>query len=124
MYPKFHARGLLGAVFLMFCAAPAIHAAKAPANLLLNPGFEQSLPGHPWMPAAWDTSESGLPTVFFGRDTFLVHGGEYAITVANVSTVWPMSHNWSQTLKIDRAWWGKDAVLSVWTRSNGLQGRG
>jgi hypothetical protein len=124
MYLKSLARGIRCAAPLLLCAVPAAHAARVPANLLQNSGFEQALPGHPWMPAAWDTSESGLPTVFFGRDTFLVHSGNYAVTVANVSTVWPMSHNWSQALKVDRAWWGKDAVLSVWTRSNGLQGRG
>jgi hypothetical protein len=101
------------------------HAASAaPVNLLANPGFETPLAGHDWMPASWDTSVSGLPTVFFGRDTFLVHGGRYAVTVANVSRVWPMAHNWSQGLAVQKSWWGKDAVLSVWTRSNGLDGRG
>jgi len=35
----------------------------------------------------------------------------------------PMAHNWSQSFVIDRSWWGKDAVLSIWTRSNGLLGR-
>ena len=99
-------------------------AAERPAvNLLVNPDFELPLPGHPWMPAGWDTSVSGLPSVFFGRDTFLVHGGRYAVSVANLSTLVPMAHNWNQSFVIDRSWWGKDAVLSVWTRSNGLLGR-
>jgi hypothetical protein len=92
-------------------------------NLLKNPGFEESLPGHPWMPAGWDTSTSGLLSVFFGRDTFMVHSGRYAVSIANLSTVYPMSHNWSQSLLVPPSWWGKDAVFSVWTRSNGLQGR-
>jgi hypothetical protein len=95
----------------------------APRNLLQNPGFEKPLAGHAWMPAAWDTFASGLPTVFFGRDTFLVRSGQYSVNVANLSTYVPMYHNWSQTLLVGREVWGKDAVLSVWTRSNGLQGR-
>jgi len=41
------------------------------------------------MPAAWDTSEAGLETVFFGRDTFLVHEGSYAVSVANTSSLYP-----------------------------------
>ena len=96
---------------------------SAAANRFLNPGFELSLPDHPWMPAAWDTSVSGLLSVFFGRDTFVVHGGRYAVSVANLSTLVPMAHNWSQSFIVDRNWWGKDVVYSIWTRSNGLQGR-
>ena len=92
-------------------------------NLLANPGFEKPLADHPWMPAGWDTFPSGLPTVFFGRDTFLVHSGRYAVNIANLSTYVPMFHNWSQTLVVGRETWGKDLVFSVWTRSNGLQGR-
>lgn len=92
-------------------------------NLLTNPGFEQGLPGHAWMPAGWDTSDSGLPTVFFGRDTFAVHGGQYAVNVANTSTVYPVWHNWSQQVLVGPEAWGKDVVFSVWTKANGLQGR-
>ncbi|MFI5370106.1 MAG: hypothetical protein ACHQ52_01015 [Candidatus Eisenbacteria bacterium] len=92
-------------------------------NLLANPGFEEGLPGHAWMPAAWDTFESGLNTVFFGRDSFLVHGGQYAVSVANLSTQVPMFHNWSQTLIVGPEMWDKDMVFSIWTRSNGLDGR-
>ncbi len=103
--------------------AQAAAAERPPLNRLVNPDFELPLPGHPWMPAGWDTSVAGLPSVFFGRDTFLVHGGRYAISVANLSTLVPMAHNWSQSFVIDRSWWGKDAVLSIWTRSNGLLGR-
>ncbi len=103
--------------------APATAAARPSPNLLENPGFEQPLPGHPWMPAGWDTAAAGLMSVFFGRDTFLVHGGRYAVSVANLSTLFFMAHNWNQGLLIDRSWWGKDAVFSIWTRSNGLQGR-
>jgi hypothetical protein len=92
-------------------------------NLLANPGFEQGIPDHPWMAAAWDTFQSGLPTVFFGRDTVLAHGGRWAVSVANLSTYVPMFHNWSQTLVVGREMQGKDVTFSVWTRSNGLQGR-
>jgi hypothetical protein len=103
---------------------PARAPAPAPsANLLANPGFEEGLAGHAWMPAAWDTFESGLNTVFFGRDTFLVHGGRYAVSVANLSTLMPMFHNWSQTRIVGPELWGKDLTFSVWTRSNGLDGR-
>jgi hypothetical protein len=97
-------------------------------NLLKNPGFEQGLPDHEWMPAGWDTSVSGLPTVFFGRDTLLAFKGSYSVSLANLSTLFPMGHNWSQTLLVDstsvgRKMWGKDLVFSVWTRSIGVEGR-
>jgi hypothetical protein len=100
-------------------AAPA----GAPKNLLANPGFEKRLPGTDWMPAGWDTSDAGLETVFFGRDSFDVHGGKYSVNVANTSTLFVMGHNWNQSLLVGPETWGKTAVLSVWTRSNGLQGR-
>ncbi len=104
--------------------APAAFAAPAPSGeLLQNPGFEAPLDEHPWMPADWDTSLTALPTVFFGRDTFLVHGGRYSVNVANTSTLVPTWHNWNQTILVGPELWGKDLVLSVWTRSNGLQGR-
>ncbi len=109
-------------VLVACLAAPA--RAAATANLLPNPGFETAMAGHPWMPAAWDTSASGLPTVFFGRDTVAAHSGSYAVSVANVSTVLPLWHNWSQTLVVGREMWNKDVVFSAWTRSNGVQGRG
>ena len=102
-------------------SAAATH--RGGGNLLANAGFETPLAGHPWMPAVWDTFPSGLPTVFFGRDTFLVHSGHYAVSIANLSTYVPMYHNWSQTLLVGRELWGKDLVFSIWTRSNGLQGR-
>lgn len=101
-------------------AAPARPAAR---NLLANPGFEQRLPESEWMPAAWDTSSAGLETVFFGRDSFLVHGGKYSVNVANTSTLYWMGHNWSQTVLVGREAWGRTAVFSLWTRANGLQGR-
>jgi hypothetical protein len=97
-------------------------------NLLRNPGFEQRLVDHEWMPAGWDTSISGLPTVFFGRDTLLAFRGSYSVSLANLSVLFPMGHNWSQTLLVDstsvgRKMWGKDLVFSVWTRSIGIEGR-
>lgn len=117
---------------LMLCpallaAAPVRHAPAARAvagrNLLANPGFERAQRKGAWMPADWDTSDAGLETVFFGRDTFLVHTGHYSVNLANTSTVWTMMHNWSQTLLVGPESWGKTAVFTVWTRSNGLQGR-
>src|SRR6266540_2741757 len=104
------------------------HARFVSKNLLRNPGFERLLEGHEWMPAGWDTSISGLPTVFFGRDTLLAHEGSYAISLANLSVLFPMGHNWSQTLLVDSTsvghkMWGKDLVFSVWTRSIGIEGR-
>lgn len=101
----------------------ALGAAPPPANRLENSGFEDGVPGHAWMPTGWDTSRAGLSSVFFGRDTLLAHGGQYAITVANVSDLWPFSHNWSQSVLIDSKDWGKDALLTIWTRSTGVEGK-
>jgi hypothetical protein len=112
---------VLGALAAGF--ATPTHAAST-GNLLLNPGFETTLAGHPWMPAGWDTSWSTLPTVFFGRDTMLAREGRFAVGVANVSTLLPLWHNWSQTLVVGPELWNKDVVFSAWTRNNGVQGRG
>ena len=109
-------------VLIASVATPAI--AAPTRNLLVDPGFESTQPGHPWMPAGWDTSWSSLPTVFFGRDTAFSHAGSYAVSVANVSTLLPLWHNWSQTLVVGPELWDKDVVFSAWTRSNGVQGRG
>ena len=116
------------ALFVSFLVTLPLHgsalAAAAPSsNRLENPGFEQGIPGHGWMPTGWDTSRAGLSTVFFGRDTLLAHSGQYAVTVANVSDLWPFSHNWSQAILVDSKDWGKDAVLTIWTRSTGIEGR-
>ncbi|HTO89848.1 MAG TPA: hypothetical protein VMJ70_01835 [Candidatus Sulfotelmatobacter sp.] len=108
---------------LALASSPRGSAAAVSKNLLINPGFEDRLPGHPWMPAAWDTSISGLPTVFFGCDTFLVHSGHYSANVANVSNLLPMAHNWSQSVLVGKEAWGKDLLFTVWTRSNGVSGR-
>jgi hypothetical protein len=108
----------------LFVASPAV-AASAGKNLLANPDFETSLADHPWMPTGWDTSEvSFVTSVFFGRDTFLVEHGSYAVSVANVSALYPIGHNWSQAVVVGPEAWGKDAVFSVWTRSIGVEGRG
>src|SRR5262245_5284650 len=122
----------LALVFIAL-AACALHAPRAEAkfvskNLLKNPGFEQGLPDHEWMPAGWDTSISGLPTVFFGRDTMLAFRGSYSVSLANLSVLFPMGHNWSQALlvvstSVGNKMWGKDLVFSVWTRSVGIEGR-
>ncbi len=114
--------------FVTLCLAlltlPCAAAPPGPTGqLLANPGFEEPLEAHPWMPADWDTSQTELTTVFFGRDTFLVHGGRYAVSVANTSQLVPVWHNWNQSVLAGPETWGKDAVFSVWTRSNGLQGR-
>ena len=108
---------------LPFAGAPAHAASPAGKNLLQNGDFERTLAGHPWMPAGWDTSLADLPTVFFGRDTFMVHSGHWAVNVANMSTAFPMGHNWSQTLLVGKEAWGKTATFKVWTRSNGVDGR-
>lgn len=112
-------------VCLMFVSGADSHAAAPakPRNLLGNPGFERGLPAHDWMPAVWDTSLAEIPTVFFGRDTLFAHGGQYAVNIANTSTVFPMAHNWSQTILASRDMWGKVARFSVYSKSNGLQGR-
>ncbi len=106
-------------------AALAVHPGRPEAadNLLRNPGFEAELEGHAWMPAAWDTSDTGLPTAFFGRDTLIAREGRYSVNVANVSTYIPMAFNWSQRVLVKPEHWNRDAVFSVWTRSNGVEGR-
>ena len=110
---------------LLLALSPAFAApATTHKNLLANPGFEQSVAPGEWMPAGWDTTDAGLPTVFFGRDSFFVHDGKWAANLANMSSVLPLSHGWSQIVLVGRESWGKDAVLRVWSRSNGVQGRG
>jgi hypothetical protein len=109
-------------LLVLTLAAP--RAGAATGNLLTNPGFETARPGHPWMPAGWDTTWSTLPTVFFGRDTTIAHEGHYSVSVANVSTILPIWYNWSQTLVVGPELWNKDLVFTAWTRSNGVQGRG
>lgn len=105
-------------------AKPAAAKSAAARTLLLNADFEKGLTEHPWMPAAWDTSVADLPTVFFGRDSFLVHRGQWAVNVANMSAAWPLGHNWSQTILVGPEAWGKRARLKVWARNNGIDGRG
>jgi hypothetical protein len=61
--------------------------------------------------------------VFFGRDGFSAHGGKYGVNVANASSLYPFANNWSQTIFVTPDMWGKDLVLSVWTRNNGVDGR-
>jgi hypothetical protein len=118
-------RAALGLVIAAACVTPASppEVRAASNNLLINPGFEEPLKGHVWMPAGWDTSVAGLPSVFFGRDEFMAHSGQYAVNVANASVVLPLAHNWSQTILVGPKDWGKDAVFSIWTRSNGVEGR-
>jgi hypothetical protein len=124
-----HARGLFARVcpVVLACALVVLGALDARAqgkNLLANPGFEDKVPAHPWMVTAWDTSASGLETVFFGRDEFSAHSGTYGVSVASASAMFPFAYNWNQSILVTPDMWGKDAVLSVWTKSNGLEGRG
>jgi hypothetical protein len=102
-------------------AAPAARARALPK--LQNPDFEVPVSAQHWMAAGWDTSLADLPTVFFGRDSFLVHSGHYAVSVANMSDAFPMAHNWSQTLLVGPETWGKMASFKVWARNNGVSGR-
>lgn len=110
-------------VVLALATLSVTAAAAADRNLLPNPGFERSLPGHDWMPAAWDTSDAGVTTVFFGRDTLLRHGGRYSVSIANTSTVFSLGHNWSIPVLVGRDAWDKTATFSVWTFSAGQDGR-
>jgi hypothetical protein len=64
-----------------------------------------------------------LPTVFFGRDSFLVHSGKYAVSVASMSDAFPMGHHWRQTLLVGPEAWGKVATFKAWVRNNGVEGR-
>jgi hypothetical protein len=111
---------------LVLIAVPSLsRAATLPLhNLLLNPGFERGLQGHDWMPANWDTSDAGLSTVFFGRDTLSHHSGQYCVNIANTSNVWAFNHNWHQVVLVGREAWGKTAVFSVWSKNVGVDGRG
>ena len=106
-------------------AAPAKAPAKAaaPRELLQNGGFERAVSAGHWMAAGWDTSMADLPTVFFGRDSFLVHSGKYAVSVANMSDAFPMGHNWNQTILVGPETWGKVATFKAWVRNNGVEGR-
>lgn len=98
--------------------------ARGGRTLLQNADFERTIPDHPWMPVGWDTSMADLNTVFFGRDSFLVHGGKWSVNVANMSAAYPLAHNWNQTLLVGPEQWGKMATFKAWTRSNGVEGRG
>jgi len=116
--------GLVCALLAMCAVAVAVPARADGPNLLSNPGFENPRGDHPWMPAAWDTSRGNTEMVFFGRDNFSAHTGQYGVSVANASAMMPLWHNWSQTLDVTPDMCGKDLVLSVWTRNNGVDGRG
>jgi hypothetical protein len=53
----------------------------------------------------------------------LARSGRYSVSIANESVLFPMNHNWAQTLLVGRDWWGRTARFSVYTRSAGVQGR-
>ena len=99
MSRRFASRLALALGLLIACLAARAQAAST-GNLLANPGFEKTVGGHAWMSTAWDTSTVALPTIFFGRDTTSAHSGRYAVSVANVSTLIPLWHNWSQSLVV------------------------
>jgi hypothetical protein len=111
------------AAALIACTVLAPDAFAAPVNRLVNGGFEESVANHPWMPTGWDTSRAGVQTAFFGRDTLIAHGGKWAANVANLSAMFPLSHNWSQRVIVGPKEWGKDLVFSVWTKTTSLEGR-
>jgi hypothetical protein len=115
---------LVVVALLLPVAVVTVPAGAATTNLLANPGFESGLGGHPWMASGWDTSRAGLETVFFGRDEHSARTGRYGVSVASASSILPMAHHWGQTLRITPDQWGKDLVFSVWTRNNGVEGRG
>lgn len=112
------------ALALTLAAAGVSPAAGDSQNLLLNPGFEEGVAGHPWMPTGWDTSRAGIETVFFGRDSYSARTGQYGVNVASASNTIPFAHHWSQTVLVTPDQWGKDLVFSIWTRNNGVDGRG
>lgn len=121
-------KSCLAVVLTIACSlalfAPNGNSATRPARpLLQNPDFERTVGDHPWMPVGWDTSTADLPTVFFGRDSFMVHGGKWAVNVANGSAAIPLAHNWNQTLLVGPEAWGKVASFKAWTRNNGVEGR-
>ena len=125
--PSFHLIRRLGVVCALVAVCSLAVAAAAHAagpNLLSNPGFEDPLGDHPWMPAAWDTSRGNTEMVFFGRDDFSAHTGQFGVSVANASITLPLWHNWSQSIDVTPDMWGKDVAFSVWTKSNGVDGRG
>lgn len=120
------ASALIAAALAAVAPAGAAPARTTPVvrNLLLNPGFEKAVAGPgAWLPADWDSSESGVATVFFARDGAQVRNGDWAVSIANVSSYMPIAHYWGQALPVGREAWGRDLVLRVWTRSNGLSGR-
>lgn len=117
-------RSLFVAALTASFVLAATHARAEGTNLLSNPGFEDGLASHDWMPAAWDTSRAGTETVFFGRDEYSAHTGKFGVSVANASNLLPLWHNWSQTIDISPDMWGKDLVMKVWTKNNGVDGRG
>ena len=112
---------VLAVLALLVVEAPARAADK---NLLVNPGFEQGVEGHEWMPAGWDTSRAGTETVIFTRDAYAAHTGSVGAGIANASTAMPLWHNWSQSIEVTPDMWNKDIVLTVWTKNNGVDGRG
>jgi hypothetical protein len=118
-------RAAVRAAVVVTCALAFAAGARADdRNLLINPGFEDSLEDHAWMPAGWDTSRGNTEMVFFGRDAFSAHTGRYGVSVANASAYMPLWHNWSQTVDVTPDMWSKDMVLTIWTKNNGVDGRG
>ena len=123
MRSSFRALSLLALLLLSSAAIGAPAKSPASRELLQNGGFERATTASHWMAAGWDTSMADLPTVFFGRDSFLVHSGKFAVSVANMSDAFPMGHNWNQTILVGPESWGKMATFRAWTRNNGVDGR-
>ncbi len=99
-------------------APPAAHAAP---NLLANPSFEE---GGLFAPADWDSTVAGVPTVLFFWDQDVHRTGARSASIVNAGDILPVWHNWNQIVPSAGRYVGKDLVLSVWTRSAQLTGRG
>jgi hypothetical protein len=130
MRSSFRALCMLASLLLSTsaAAAPAKTPAKTPAKasapheMLQNGGFERAISASHWMPTGWDTSMADLPTVFFGRDSFLVHSGKYAVSVASMSDAFhgtPLAPDPPRRPRV----LGKVATFKAWVRNNGVEGR-
>lgn len=94
-------------------------AGKAAVNLLGNPGFDE---GGLFNPTDWDTTVAGVPTVLFYWDTQTKRGGTRSASVINAGDALPMWHNWNQMLLHAGRFAGKDLELTVWVRSEQMDG--
>ncbi len=94
--------------------------AAAQENLLKNPSAED---GTLLVPAAWDTTESGLPTVRFSWDKGIAHDGDRSLSIVSTSDVMPIWFNWSQSLPGVNRLGGKDLILRAWVQTRQMVGK-